>query len=432
MKTFLILLCAAIPVVGAFAQTQAFDVDGIKVIYKPTVKDIVNVSIYFRGGVGNYTADRAGIEKLAVRGAIDCGNASYKDGEFKDRAELSGILIDARAGLDNARIRLNCIAKYFDEGWDLWSAAVTRPSFDANDFEKVKQKAMTDLQQTESDPDLRVRTLAIQQSFAGSPYAIDQDGTQATLSALTSQDASNYYYKTLLNKSRMFIVVVGPVSMDTIRAKIKAAFAEIPSADYKSDLPEPPAIDHNAIHVEERSIATNYIYGIMNAPGFTSPDYVPFLLAFSELNGILFSEIRTQRHLSYAPDAGVRASLLPYSDVYVSTTDPRAAVEVIANVINELESSNVAKKSLEQIKALYITASYMKQESTNAIAESLGLAETLGNWALEEEFPALVSRTTRNEMAKAFKRYVKGISWTYLGDKTKADEAGRAFNIRIK
>ena len=52
-------------------NAQKFSVDGISIILKPTVKDIINVSVYYRGGVTNYEADKAGIEGAALAGTAE-------------------------------------------------------------------------------------------------------------------------------------------------------------------------------------------------------------------------------------------------------------------------------------------------------------------------------------------------------------------------
>ena len=90
MKQIIIGFLFIVPIIKLNAQTTttSFDVDGIKVIYKPTVKDIVNVGIYFRGGVNNYTNDKAGIEDLAVSGATECGTEKYTRDEYKNKVDL--------------------------------------------------------------------------------------------------------------------------------------------------------------------------------------------------------------------------------------------------------------------------------------------------------------------------------------------------------
>jgi hypothetical protein len=74
----------------------------------------------------------------------------------------------------------------------------------------------------------------------------------------------------------------------------------------------------------------------------------------------------------------------------------------------------------------------MKNENSAAIAEELGRAEILGNSELVEQFPTLVNNTTRNQMAKAFVKYVTGIKWIYLGDKSQAEDAKSSFNLLIE
>lgn len=432
MKYFVIIFFLTGSAMAQPAATSSFDVDGILVIYKPTLKNIANVSVYFRGGVNNYPAEKAGIEKLAVEGATECGTAKYTRDNFEDKSDNFGIQIRSVASLDDAKISLNCLAKYFNEGWDLLAEAVTKPVFDANAFENMKQKAMSAVRQSESNPDDKLRTMAVQNAFQSTPYEIDPNGTETTLLRISSSEAKEYYLKTLLNKSRMFIVVVGNIPKEDIITKIKTAFASIPDPGYEPPEIIIPRFGNATVDVEERSIATNYIMGIMNAPAYTSPDFVPYILAISELHGSIFYEIRTRRNLSYAPDAGVRELLMPYTYVYVSTTNPKEAVEVMAGIISNQQLTTINKKGLEEIKALYITGSYRREESTDAIADNLGRSEILGDWTIAERFPAMVKNTTRDEMSKAFNKYISGIRWTYLGDKQKADQAMRSFTMSVK
>jgi zinc protease len=430
MKYILLFFFLTSLKMAGFAQSMnasSFMVNDIKVIYKPTNKNIINISIYFRGGVGNYPGKKAGIEKLAVSGAIDCGNGKYSSNEFRDKSDLFGIEISSISSLDYSRISLNCISKYFNEGWDLLSQTILSPVYNENDFSKLKQKAISSMNQMQSNPETWLRTLAIEKTFAGTPYEINPDGTDSSLSLLTRSEVNDYYHETLLNKARIFIVVVGNISRDEISNKISQAFAGIPNREYRIPALGAPDFTNTTIDIEPRSIATNYILGLVNAPSYTSPDYTPYLLAFSELNGMLFSELRMNKGLSYAPGAQLHPYLMPYAEVHVSTASPKEAVTAIVKAIRKEVNSNIAKESLAQIKALYITKNYMNEESTDAIAENLGNSEILGDWMIAEEFPTLLKNTTRNEMSAAFKKYLIRIKWTYLGDKTKADEATDTF-----
>ena len=41
-------------------------VDGIKVIYKPSTKDIISIALYVKGGTTNYSKEQEGIESLTM------------------------------------------------------------------------------------------------------------------------------------------------------------------------------------------------------------------------------------------------------------------------------------------------------------------------------------------------------------------------------
>ena len=78
--------------------------------------------------------------------------------------------------------------------------------------------------------------------------------------------------------------------------------------------------------VEQRDIATNYMSCIMNAPTMTSADYHAFVLVVNALSGSMNYELRTRLGLSYAPGATIKLQQIPYTSMYVSTTQPKKAL----------------------------------------------------------------------------------------------------------
>ena len=417
---------------GALAQTKAtsFDVDGIKVILKPTQKQIINISMYYRGGVANYPAEKAGIENLALAAATDCGTKKFNKDAFKDREDAFGVVVTGSSGYDNGAISLNCISRFFNEGWDLFAEAIVNPVFDAKELEMLKEQMISGLKQSESDPDDRIDRLTIQNAFSGTPYAVDPAGEEGTLSKFTAEDVKSYYYNQLLNKNRMFIVVVGKVTKEEITKRIKASFSKLPAKPYSAKKFSMPVASVKLL-AEDRPLATNYITGSMNAPAVSSSDYLPYRLAISALSNRLFREIRTKRNLSYAPYAHSVNRLMPYSVMYVSTTDPKAAVAVMIDELQDLRENGFTEDELESGKSGFITNNYMKEESTGAITAALGSAEVLGDWRIADETAERITRVSLAEMNSVLKKYVKSIRWSYLGDKKLADEAAELFNREL-
>lgn len=426
-------LIAIVLMQPAFSQGKAekFTVSGISVIMKPTVKDIIDVSVYYRGGVADYPADKAGLANLAVSAITECGTKNYSKDAFKDMADKYGIDLDGFSSYDYSKVNLNCIGQYFNQGWMLLADAVNNPVYDEKEFGLLKQKVLSQIKNQESNPDSKINDMAIDNTFKGTAYETDPQGKTNTVNTITAGDAKKFYYSELLNKNKIFIVVVGKISKKEITEKIEKAFGNMSSKPFTPQVYHTPEITANSLHIEPRKLATNYIIGVVNAPSFTSNDFVANRLAFVTFSQNLFTEIRTKRNLSYAPYAYTAQQDMPYSIMYVSTTDPKASVEVMVNEINRLKKDGFSQKEFTNSKNLFVTSNYMKEESSGALASSLGNAEVLGDWKMSEEFIDKVQKTTPAEMTNIFRKYLKGINWNYLGDEKAADEAKASFDMTL-
>ena len=418
--------------VSVFGQNTAtsFDVAGIKVILKPTIKEVIDVNMYYRGGVANYPAEKAGLENLSLAATTECGTKKYTGNAFRDRAESYGIDLGGSSNYDYGIISMTCISRFFDQGWDLFAEAVSNPVFEQRELDMLKEKIVSGVKQSESDPDDRIEQLTMQNAFAGTPYAINPSGEESTLSKLTAKEVRDYYYNTLLNKKRMFIVIVGKITKEQVIKKIQASFANLPVKTYKPAVLNVPAATGKLLS-EQRQLATNYITGSFNAPPVNSPDFLPFRLAISNLSNKLFREIRTKRNLSYAPYAYASTRLMPFAVMYVSTTEAKASVEVMIEELRDLRETGFTEEELQSGKSNFITSNYMKEESSGAIAAALGNAEIMGDWRIAEESANRIQKVTLKEMNEVLKKYVSDIRWTFLGDEKVLNSSREVFKSKI-
>lgn len=432
-RIFLTIIFSVICIAGLFAQapTTSFDVDGIKVIFKPTVKNMVSVRVYFRGGVSNYPAQQAGIERMTLGALVQCGTTKHSANDFKDIADYYNIDFGAAAEYDFSDVEMSCISKYFDKGWELLAEAINNPVFDANELGLLRNTFTSAVKQQESNPDEHVQQLLLKNAFAGTVYATDPDGTEETINSFTPADLKSYY-STMLNKNKMFIVIAGKLTQAEITAKVKAAFSAIPARPYQPVTLTAPIWNDNHTIAEVRSLATNYIAGILNAPAMASPDYIPYKLGISAFSGTLFSVLRTQHNLSYDPGATTVNQLMPYAMMTVSTTSPNEAVTLMVTELNRVKGLTLGKKSVEQLRSSFITSNYIKLQSSSAITGNLGVAEIMGGWKYFEDIPTLLDQVTPEQITKAMQKYAVGVRWGYLGDVEAAKQANDAFRIMVK
>ena len=411
----LIVLSAGFNLLFAQSTTTSFMVDGIKVIYKPSVKKVINVRLYFRGGVTNYPVIKAGIENFALEAVSQCGSKKYSADAIKDTCDKYGINLFGNSGYDSGFIQLNCIAKYFGVGWDMFTDAVNNPTFDAGQTDLMKNKMLSYIRNYHSNNNNNLSDILMQTAFANTPYAINPLGTEQTIAGITADELKDYYSK-ILNKNQIFIVVVGNITKYEIYEKILAAFNNIKSAPYTTPNLTAPSLIDNKLVSESQDLKTNYVGAVMNAPEFSSPDFVPFRLAISGFAGNLYAYIRSTQGLSPDPTASTLQLRMPIITMTASTTNPQQVMLAMLTTLKQVQIRGYDDEWLQHIKNTYITSNYINEQSTAEITNSLGRAEILGNWQYDDDLPQLVNMVTVEQLNNVINYYIKGLRWGYLGN----------------
>jgi predicted Zn-dependent peptidase len=424
MKRFIFFINFILFFHYANAQTKAisFNVNGLKVILKSTQKETVSMSMFFRGGVMNYDAGRAGIENLALASAATCGTKNYSVVDYQELADEYGITISGSSTTDYGTISMDCISKYLDQGWKLFSDAVVNPAFDKTEFQTTKERMITGIYHSQSDPETRVEQISMESMFKDSPYSINPLGTSKTVGSFTAEMVSNYYHNELLNKNKMFLVVAGNITKEELEKKIQASFGALKEKPYTPPVYERKMLTGEHLVLEQRDIATNYMSCIMNAPTMTSADYYAFVLTINALSGSMNYELRTKQGLSYAPGATVKVQQIPYTSMYVSTTQPKKAFQAMITVYNSIRDGKYSQRYLDALKKDHRDGYYRHQESASSIVEDLGEAEVLGSYTIIDDMVANFNKVTLQDMKDSFAKYMKGAIWVYLGD----EQVGKA------
>lgn len=424
MKKYIIIIAVLFSSIATIQSQQVkdFDVDGIKVILKHSPKEVISVNLFINGGTANYTKEQEGIENLALNLALTGGTSHMDKNEFDNEINKIGTVLSANSDYDFSKINLTCVKQFWDESWIFYADAIMNPIFEEVAFTNGKEQLIALAKNNESNPDNQLRNLAMSNVFAGKNYSKIPAGTSESLAKISLEDVKTYY-KSLLGKKRIILVVTGDVSQEDISAKIKSSFVSLPQGT-EPTVEEITAMDSPSNVIEDRDIATNYIRGYMNAPKMDSKEGVAMMMAMRILRSRLFIEIRTKRGLSYAPSAAYATGIInnPYNFIYVSTTDPKQSMEVMVNEIDKLRSDGYSEKELIDIKQSYLTTHYMGLETMSSQSNNLGTAELKGNWEMAEDFANIVNDITLEDINNAMKKYAGTISWTYLGKKDMVNE----------
>ncbi len=405
-------------------EIQEMEVEGIKVYFQPSVKDVVSVQTFIKGGTANYSKEQEGIEALALDMVTTGGTTNNDKTAFFGKLEKMGSSIGASNQYDYSTISLKCLSDSFDESWELYADAINNPAFLEKEFELAKTQRVTAAKSAESDPDTHLRNMAMANSFAGKNYAKNPEGSAASLEAVKLEQVKAYFDQ-LKAKNRISVVVVGKLKPADIEKKVAKAFGSW-SQSNKMNVPEEKMdIAKSEFNSESREIATNYIRGYMNAPKLGTKDEVALKVAMSILGDRYFEEVRTKRNLSYAPSAFFPSSIInnPYIAVYVSTDKPNEAIQVMTDEIRKIHDVGFEASELKNKKGEFLTFHYMKQETNGSLAADIGRAAiSPGGLEHRAKFIDMVNELTIEDMNKAFEKYTNAINWTYLGDESIVDK----------
>jgi predicted Zn-dependent peptidase len=301
----------------------------------------------------------------------------------------------------------------------LYADALLTPAFDAREFDRIRQDQLTAIRANESDPDFSIDRMAKQTAFAGKNYSKDPFGTIETVTPLTAADLKNYY-KSLLTRNRLVIVIVGDIEKSTLENKIKNLLAGVPAGSAFIPKKETYAPAANTFKPQGRENATNYVQGISGAPQTGTPDFNAYILALRIFSNRHFIEIRTKNGLSYAPGVWFTQGLTPYSNIYVTTTDPDKYIAVARQLIEKVKKEGFTAEELKNTKTQYLTNVYSRQETNDAQAGSLAFNEVVhGNWRRANQIKDDIKKVTLPQLNAAFNRYFTNITWSYQGNPAK-------------
>ena len=403
------------------ALVTEFDVNGLKVLIKRREgSQTVVAGLFIKGGTRNITAANAGIEDLMLDASSE---ASTNFPRERLRTELSrlGTSISSGVNYDYSALTLAATRVNFDRSWEIFTDVALRPTFAAEDVERVRNRLVLSLRDDSDLPDSYMQILQARVAYAGHPYLNDPRGTAESVSRLTPEDLRRYHKQTL-ETSRLLLIIVGDLDPQLVRQRIAATFGKLPRGDYRpTPLPE-LSFPASTVEVTERDLPTNYVQGVFTAPALASPDLYPMRVATSILQNRLFVEIRAKRNLSYAPDAFLWTQGSNLGGVSVSSTDANQSVRIMLDEMARLQAELISQDELKGTIQHYLTRYYLGQETNAAQAGELAQAELLGGgWRNATVFMDKISAVTPADVQRVAQKYMRHIRFVVLGNPKSID-----------
>jgi zinc protease len=405
------------------ASVKEFDVNGLKVLVKRRVNSpTVAAGLFIRGGARNISATNAGIENLMLETAT-LGSKNFPREVLRRELSKTGSNLGASVSSDYSVLSMTSTRQSFDRSWEIFTDVILNPTFTTSDLEQSREKIASALRERETNNDNFLNVLQERILYTNHPYSNDVMGTLETISRFSSKDLTAHHRK-IMQTSQLLLVIVGDVDAADLQKRIAATLGKLPRGDYKE---QPfPAIDFSkpTLDITQRTLPTNYIQGVFNAPSLNSPDYYAMRVAVTILQSLVHNEVRVKRQLSYAPNAELGSMSANTANIYVTAVDANTAVSVMLDQINALKTRTLNDEAISGIAEFYLTNYYLNQETNVAQAAELAKYELVGGgWRNSFEFLNRVREVTSKEVQAVSNKYMKNIRFIVIGNPSAIDKS---------
>ncbi|MGI9078344.1 MAG: M16 family metallopeptidase [Gemmatimonadaceae bacterium] len=396
--------------------TTRFVVDGLPIILRRnTASDVVAANLYLLGGTGEVTADNAGIEPFLLV-ASERGTRHFPGDLARRRIEATGsnIVIDPEENWTMFGMR--SVRASFDSTWMIFADRVMSATLDSGEVELVRSQMLAGARAVRDAPDALVSYLADSAAFAGHPYELEAGGTEHSLSRISLPELRRFRDAEFVT-SRMRLVVVGNVDSARIAGLVGRTLGRLPRGTYRWS-PPPSAGDRpSTLTIAERTLPTNYVRGYYTGPRADSRDYQALRIASAVLSGRLFNEIRSRRNLTYAVEAPFVERAIALGGLYVTTTNPDAALSIMRKEIVGLQTGLLDAEPLAQLVQGFLTEYFLKTETNAEQGDFLARADLYrGDHRVADKFVDELREVTPEDVRRVAEKYMRNVRWAYVGN----------------
>ena len=402
------------------------------IVKKNPANRVFTMKVAFRGASAMTSPEKAGIEAMTLA-MLARGSTKYPYAELQRlQYERSSAIGFSAASYDWSSFDLNTIDKYWDEMFPAFADCALNPAFEPSQFAVVQNDFRVSIQKSQADPYSYAVTRLHERMFAGHPYAADFGGNAASVSAMTLDDIKAYY-QDVMTADRMVVVAVGNFDADTLAASLDETIGTIPRKG--TAVPEVGRFKpEQALYLEkfDKSKGVAYVRGDYPIADARSPDFATLQLAYSMLDELLFSIVRTDHGAAYSVWSKAFGFNAPYGSFVVYKTDKPAdakgwvdeAVALLAsgrtlNIKGGDDKYAPMAETISAYKAKYVNAFFGNQQTNAETATQLASSYIYFGDHLEYlRFIDKVNAISTEDVVAAVKAYVESapVTWIIVAD----------------
>jgi len=214
MRHFIKIAFVALVVISSQFVAAAPKIDhwvtdaGLRVYYVNVPElPILDARLSFAAGSA-YDGDKAGLSGM-LTSMFDKGAAGLNADQIAEAFESVGANFSSGAARDMAWINLRTLTmeEQMTTALATWQKVIEKPDFPDADFERLKKQAMVGLQAEKQNPSSIASKAFYKNLYGDHPYASPQNGTEESITALSTKDLKAFFKQYYVNKNAQLALV---------------------------------------------------------------------------------------------------------------------------------------------------------------------------------------------------------------------------------
>ncbi len=351
---------------------------------------LVNFSIRIMGGHLVESVDKAGLTNILTDVMME-GTKNKTPEELEDAIGQLGANIRIYASDEYITISANCLSRNYEETLALVEEMILEPRWDETEFNRIKQAAITSIQQRNSNPNA-IASMIMDKKLYGADniMGVPASGTIQTVESITMDDLKEYY-NTYFSPSIANFHIAGNVTQEVARESVASLGEKWSGSDVslpEMTFPEPgstPEVYFADIPNAKQSVI---MIGRLTVEG-NDEDYFPLTVANYRLGsgsaGRLFQVLREEKSYTYGAYSYVARKLEESPWIASSSVKSNVtleALETFKEVIGNY-GETYTEEDLEKTKTALIKQNTRDYETLGSLT---GILQTISTYDLPLDF----------------------------------------------
>ena len=333
---------------------------------------LVSVAAFVRAGAA-LDGEQMGLASMTGDGLL-FGTEKLSKKAVEDTFEFVGANLEASVASDYSVLSMSSANKDLGELLPVFADLLTKPGFDAGEFDKHQTRTLARLQQRRESPRAVIGDYFDRAMFGNQGYGNPVSGTQTSVGALKPAHLAAFH-RDWYQPDNVAVVVVGDFGTPDMIARLEKQFGA-----WQGKSRSRPAAkgalrqrDGNQVVIVNKGDARESTF-LIGGAGITrsNPDYVPLQVINTVLGGRFTSwlndELRVNSGLTYGAssrfnalaDAGTFAI-----STFTKTDTTEAAMDLALDTYQRLWTRGIDKETLESAKN-YVKGQFPPDFETNS------------------------------------------------------------------